>query len=99
MNKFLSLLALSTIVILSGAADAEARGGRLVKTLMEMDNDEDGRISREEYINFKNKRFTEYDVDGNGVITTDEFNQGAAEKFSVRDKNEDGFLCRKDFKK
>lgn len=74
--KFLALiLALSVI---SPAVMADHHGGDKKKAkVVKMDTDENGAVSKEEFMAAQEERFTKMDADGDGSISTDEYKAAA----------------------
>ncbi len=57
--------------------------------LSQMDTDNDGKVSRQEYLAQFEKRFDKIDTDGDGFLSQEEFNQ-AREKMKERRGKRDG---------
>lgn len=80
MKKFLTLVALAAIAVPAAAYAQDKPGlkepGKMFK---DTDTNGDGLMSKEEFMTFHEKRFTEMDKDGNGQIDADEARAKAKE--------------------
>lgn len=72
-------------------ADREAR------RLARYDKDEDGAVSREEFLVNRRKAFARADVNHDGRLDFDEFAVSTTRKFAAADRNADGRLSAKEF--
>lgn len=97
MNISPKTLALSSLslLMLSGIATANPKA----------DLDQDGRISKSEFVTEANERFLKTDIDGDGIVTENEREAAKAnrhaefqnEMFTRLDSNGDGFISRSEF--
>ena len=70
-----------------------------------LDVDKDGKVSRNEYLTFQQRRLSQYDANGNGRLSREEFKaslaaearKNAKESFRVFDVNKDGGLSQDEF--
>ena len=89
-------------VILSSPALAQLSADQ---TMGFLDLDKDGKVSRNEYLTFQQRRLSQYDANGNGRLSRDEFKaslapearKNAREVFRVFDANKDGGLSQEEF--
>ncbi len=82
-----TILATATLLLISGVANAQERGGpggfdpeRMIKQLMENDSNDDGKLSKDEVPERMAARFDTMDADGDGFITKEELTKA----FSAR---------------
>jgi collagen type III alpha len=77
-----TLLATATLLLISGVANAQERGGfdpaRMIAQLMEQDGNGDGKLSKEEVPERMAARFEEMDADGDGFIVKEELTKAFA---------------------
>ncbi|MBS0194113.1 MAG: EF-hand domain-containing protein [Proteobacteria bacterium] len=105
LRKSLPLVALVfALLCTSGFARAEDLPRTPREYLQRMDTDHDGRVSRDEYVNYMMRTFDRLDVDHNGVLEGDELPPGAKPvtraqyrrnleaTFARMDRNHDGYL-------
>ncbi|MGI9322330.1 MAG: hypothetical protein ACR2PJ_02005 [Pseudomonadales bacterium] len=76
-------VALPAIVLLAGAAVAEARPGG--KMLERLDSDGDGMVSKEEFQMPGAERLAKLDTNGDGGVSLDEMNAHRAERAAKRE--------------
>jgi Ca2+-binding EF-hand superfamily protein len=90
-TKFLAA-ALAAFALSGGAALAQDQG----MSMSELDRDDDGEVSEEEFITaFEGEGlFGDWDEDGDGNLTQEEFRSGA---FSAYDEDGDGALDEEEF--
>ncbi len=91
IQKTLSTLAILGTLGLTLSTPALARGPKA-------DKDGDGVVSKSEFMEKAQVRFTRQDTDGNGVITKEEVTVKAEEKFNKLDSNQDGVLSSDEFR-
>jgi len=71
--------------------------GRAEKRLRRYDRDDDGQVSRDEFLANRRKAYAKLDTDGNGALSFDEFAIRTTERFSKADHDRDGLLGRDEF--
>lgn len=78
--------AMITAVALGAAAQAEAKpfGGQSVMVFADLDQDKDGKITKEEFAARGEARFKAADADGNGELSLEEMQAAAAKRSATR---------------
>lgn len=88
------LLALIVILVMALTVHNPAIAGP--KSFHKMDADEDGRVSKKEFLAKVEKQFAKMDKNKNGVIESDEMMRFHEAKFKKMDRDDNGYLDKKD---
>ncbi|MAE51304.1 MAG: hypothetical protein CMH27_05810 [Micavibrio sp.] len=72
MKKLLAITALALVFSAPAMAEGGPKHDRGQKMFQKLDLDNNGEISREEFMSHHEKKFTEMDADSSGAVTKDE---------------------------
>jgi EF hand len=88
---------LSATAPMPAAVEAPVEPDREAKRLARYDKDDDGNVSREEYLAARRKAYAKQDVNGDGVLQFEEFAVKSVTRFERADGDRSGVLTASEF--